>query len=402
MAFHNILTADCLKDFHCIGPQCELTCCNGWRIDIDDKTYKKYKNCKDELWHKCFLDNISKPVENKSLHIFKLDENGDCPFLNEENLCSIQKRFGANFLSKVCDNYPRFYNKINNQRFEKNYSMSCPEVIKKILLLENKISFSNMHEKIENWEKCIVDENIAKTNPYQQYFNELRKFMLDILQNREYKIKERLLILAYFFNNFNNEQGKTGKIDVKELIALFEQIVSTGAVREIFAGIKPDRAYYFSFLQDVMKNVFSYSNGDYFYTCCQKIYEETYLYKETRKEYFYLYDGYYSVFTNKNPHVLENYLVYCVFAFCLPLNTANLWDSFVEFILRWTIINFCFMGVMSQGTVAIGEEKFLRYFATFSRKLDSSNPPKPLTKLREYLEANKKNDIIHMFKLIQV
>ena len=34
-------------DFKCIGGECIDNCCgNNWRIDIDEKTYKKYKKLK--------------------------------------------------------------------------------------------------------------------------------------------------------------------------------------------------------------------------------------------------------------------------------------------------------------------------------------------------------------------
>ena len=35
-------------DFKCIGSKCIDNCCsNNWNIDIDEKTYKKYKKLKE-------------------------------------------------------------------------------------------------------------------------------------------------------------------------------------------------------------------------------------------------------------------------------------------------------------------------------------------------------------------
>ena len=31
------------EDFRCIGPECEDSCCEGWFVQIDQATYKKYQ-----------------------------------------------------------------------------------------------------------------------------------------------------------------------------------------------------------------------------------------------------------------------------------------------------------------------------------------------------------------------
>ena len=33
-----------MAQFKCIGGECEDTCCAGWSVSIDKKTYKKYTN----------------------------------------------------------------------------------------------------------------------------------------------------------------------------------------------------------------------------------------------------------------------------------------------------------------------------------------------------------------------
>jgi len=39
-----VLQPEYMKNFHCIGSDCEGNCCIGWRVDLDKKTYLKYKN----------------------------------------------------------------------------------------------------------------------------------------------------------------------------------------------------------------------------------------------------------------------------------------------------------------------------------------------------------------------
>ena len=37
-----------VREFKCIESKCEDNCCIGWRVDIDSKTYKKYREIKDK------------------------------------------------------------------------------------------------------------------------------------------------------------------------------------------------------------------------------------------------------------------------------------------------------------------------------------------------------------------
>ena len=40
---------DYYKDFQCIADKCKDSCCIGWEIMIDSKSYKKYHNVKGEF-----------------------------------------------------------------------------------------------------------------------------------------------------------------------------------------------------------------------------------------------------------------------------------------------------------------------------------------------------------------
>lgn len=36
-----------MAKFRCIGNECEDSCCVGWRVTIDEETYKKYRRVKE-------------------------------------------------------------------------------------------------------------------------------------------------------------------------------------------------------------------------------------------------------------------------------------------------------------------------------------------------------------------
>ena len=47
-----------LKEFKCIGGECEDSCCIGWDIDIDKITFRQYYKVKDQEMKKMFQKNV--------------------------------------------------------------------------------------------------------------------------------------------------------------------------------------------------------------------------------------------------------------------------------------------------------------------------------------------------------
>ena len=43
----SVLQPDHFDAFHCIGSDCEDTCCVGWIVHVDKPTYDRYQNCAD-------------------------------------------------------------------------------------------------------------------------------------------------------------------------------------------------------------------------------------------------------------------------------------------------------------------------------------------------------------------
>ena len=58
-------------DFKCTANKCIDNCCSNWKIEIDEKTYKKYKKLKGE-WGKKINSNISRKRSNPNYLNIKL------------------------------------------------------------------------------------------------------------------------------------------------------------------------------------------------------------------------------------------------------------------------------------------------------------------------------------------
>ncbi|WP_294186241.1 flagellin lysine-N-methylase [uncultured Clostridium sp.] len=186
-------TPDYFDEFKCIADKCEDTCCAGWGIVIDDKSYEKYLSIKGKFGEVL----RSKIVQDEGENVFIL--NGDrCSFLNDNNLCEIYSELGGENLCYTCRQYPRYLEEFGNLR-EIGLSLSCPEAARIIL----------SKSRIVNFKLSEIDEEVSVYNDINPniYINlmQCRKIIFDILQDRKIELIDRLILALIFVNEIQEK-----------------------------------------------------------------------------------------------------------------------------------------------------------------------------------------------------
>lgn len=180
------------KDFKCIADKCQDSCCIGWEIDIDEDTFTYYKSVEGS-----FGDRLRSHMVTADVNSFTLEENGWCPFLNQNKLCDICIKLGEEALSEVCTEFPRFTIEYENVR-EKVLSLSCEEVGRLIFSTDQKITWEE-RQLTADFETEMYEEDIWETQEFceegceaeeeqtvsAEQLEQVRKKAVDILQNRE-------------------------------------------------------------------------------------------------------------------------------------------------------------------------------------------------------------------------
>ena len=92
-----ILEFDYLKKFKCTSYDCINTCCSGWDIHVDEKTFSKIQNSKDPKIENFFLNKLKKSNNKNFAAEINTNKNKRCIFLYNKNLCKIQKNIDSNF-----------------------------------------------------------------------------------------------------------------------------------------------------------------------------------------------------------------------------------------------------------------------------------------------------------------
>lgn len=139
-----------LVGFRCIGGSCPDSCCIGWDVDIDEKTYKKYKNNKNtEIAPlvKRYLF-VNEYCFDPSVDYAKvaLKDNKWCPFLDQKKWCKIQSNLGEEMLSSVCTTFPRIYNELNG-KVELSLTLACPEAAKMLFRHPTPFKWEEIEQK---------------------------------------------------------------------------------------------------------------------------------------------------------------------------------------------------------------------------------------------------------------
>lgn len=171
--------------FHCTADQCPFTCCQEWRIGVDEKTLHKWKDLKlkaiESREDKQSQLTLCECVEKEETgHIISLGKDKKCPFLNKKKLCRIVLELGDAFLSETCTTFPRQINTFED-RTEYSLDPGCPAVVD--LLNENLQAIQFLREGSE------------KQTPSLLYA--VREMILTMIENQTYSLPERMMIIFY-------------------------------------------------------------------------------------------------------------------------------------------------------------------------------------------------------------
>jgi lysine-N-methylase len=183
-----IITPYYYKNFKCIAGDCEDTCCAGWDVDVDDKSYKFYKTVKGDFGKR--LKSVMVPEKDGGC-TFTLTSDKRCPFLNSANLCDLYVALGEEHLCETCDEFPRFINEYGSVR-EIGIAPSC--------ITAGQLMFSGrekMHFEEQEDGKPLNSYNDIDAFLYLQLKN-ARTLAFDIIDHQEFSTDEVCVILLEY------------------------------------------------------------------------------------------------------------------------------------------------------------------------------------------------------------
>jgi lysine-N-methylase len=334
------------KNFRCIGPECEDTCCQGWDVVIDKGAYHDLQSLpKFQPKAKDYLVVITNPTQSEYARIQLTPEN-TCPFLSSERLCSIQQQYGERYLPGICASYPRATRTIDGLK-ETALLLACPEAARLVLLnpdlVQPEESGASRYSRFTHF-----GEKPVKTNgsPHQ-FLWELRAFTLLLLRDRDYLLWQRLFLLGMFSKRLKEitDTGELGLVPL--LLQEHSTMIIEGKLRPAMDGIPVRTGPRLVTLLEIIKRHLDTTAGKHarFRECvkdfltgircddktpieaCGPVYEDN-------------YSRYGRPFLDRHPYMLENYLINFVFRSRFPYGIDSAGNPSTP------VLDFLLMGIL--------------------------------------------------------
>lgn len=394
--------------FKCIGSDCEDDCCQGWSINIDKKTYKKYMKSNSIIKNK-LKENIKRNRNSKNEYDYAkvmLDKkNARCPFLTEEKLCEIYIKLGKENMCYLCRQYPRAYSCYNGI-LQKGLTTACIEVARLVLLNKESIEFDMVEEDISS--DLSIKYNINSRNSFnflEINFEILREFSIGLIQNRRFSIEERLIILGLLFKDLN--KNKFTKNIVENTVNKYINNIENGYYDDLISKLKLDdvidaQIYLLISLSKKMVNYNKVTIKLYIkdiFDMIEGLGLNGSSYEDVKEKFLYSYNEIYNQFIEDKEYVYENFIVNHMFNECFPYNKdGDIVRVYNELVSKFVVIKLNTIGLCAYYKEDMNIDRFINLIQRFSRSVIHDTSINQI--VFNYLEENNQNTINHMILMI--
>jgi lysine-N-methylase len=376
-----------VEAFHCVGAACEDTCCTGWAVHVDKTTYAKYQNCSDGSLRTLVILNEGGSNDEDYARIAL--HGPHCPFLSE-GLCSIQSRWGEDYLSNMCATYPRVINRAGDVML-RSLDLSCPEAARLALLNPLPMEFDEQEPAVESirpgkYPSLDISSLMGSPEPYA-FFGDLRRLVISLLQNRAYPLWKRLFLVGIVCEK------------LQDVEASHRDRTAVATLARCLDGSGPDTpsqdAASAQFqLETVLELIVARISSDYnppsFLACYQQFIDGLQWTPQSSLEdlgarYTEAYATYYLPYMSQHEYVLENYLVNYAHRTLFPLGLpernrrlapghalSSLTAQYMLMIVHFSITQTLLIGFAGFHKQAFGAAEVLRMIQTSSKTFEHS------------------------------
>lgn len=363
-------------DFKCIGGQCIDNCCsNNWTIDIDEKTYKKYKKLKGD-WGKRINSNISRNRSKGKENNFRYGKinlkNGKCELLTEEGLCTLHRDLGEKYLCMTCKIYPREVKKYG-EIYEKNLSLSCPEVARYLVKNNNVFSFNMDDEALTEIEKEVVYYGDYNKRLYSLLWDS-RNLAVEIVQFKEISIWKRIVFLKMLTDKVQNVIKNSNYSEYEEILNIFRSQIEDINIINSLDNISVIPAVKVKFIQSALQIRENIGISNEKFNNLIDEYNELVKNDDENKDTFELVikkENEFNEYLKEYQDIFENLLVYLVYKhFMNAVNTKDLNKECNNIIISYAVIKMLLLARWFKNSKNLTEDDFVEVFYVFSRVIE--------------------------------
>ena len=205
---------DYYKQFTCIADTCPITCCQEWKIYVDNTTKKKWKTLSAPDSMDTNGRKLSSYITKKEGEdVIRLLPDHRCPFLTENKLCCLVQTYGDSVLSETCTLFPRELHTFSTHK-EASLMPCCPAVID-LWQQADTLGFPSYPMLSQK----ILSQSTAQT---QAAFL-LRDHLIRLFSDTKLTAEEALLTAFYFLQELLREEKSGKKLTVALITSYFQK-----------------------------------------------------------------------------------------------------------------------------------------------------------------------------------
>lgn len=360
--------------FSCTGSACEDTCCSGWTVQIDKKTFNAYRQAKQPLLMERMASQVKRirslASDAKYARIVMQAETRDCPFL-EEKLCSVQRELGEDKLSDTCATYPRKSRVLGGQH-QQALTLSCPEAARLALLAPDAMDFVEVSGKVRV-ESVIQIRSKQGLTP--EMMESVSLFCLKLMKVSSLSLWQKLAALGVFTEQLTVTLKRGGHAVVPALLNDFETMVSSGAIAEALSAMLPDYAIQATTFSGLWQIKNSRKNSAVQQSVQAMVAKglgaDPITNLVTQQQ---LIDNYRSGVQRlpealkQAPYLLENFLLNEMFSEGFPFAEASPYEHFLKLVTQFGLLRFMLAVQCNDAAQLPDAEQMARTVQVFSRK----------------------------------
>lgn len=224
--------------FSCTADQCPITCCQEWKISVDEHTNKYWKKLAPPANTIPAKTRLSAYTTFKDgTRVIALNQDHRCPFLSKEKLCKLVLEHGDQVLSETCQVFPRETHTFDTHE-EQSLMPCCPAVID----LWKDCETLHFPEVSDQWFQTESDRNSAALDGSSDDVSDallfqLRSKLIALMQRSDRTPSQALMesfyiLLELYRNDDWNEETLNDYFSESTLTELHKAIFSASPAPE--------------------------------------------------------------------------------------------------------------------------------------------------------------------------
>ena len=324
--------------FHCIGSECEDTCCHGWRVPVDEATCHRYQALPPSPLQSLIHESIEQLPQTKHTKnpfaIIRMNAENSCPMLSEDRLCRIQSEYGAELLPHTCATYPRVTHAGSGAPITA-LTLSCPEAARLVLLHNHLLGAHGHHAARAQTEHAEASTgSLPDSSPLHPWAEPIRATVLATAANRRYPIWQRLFLLSVFSKRLDAivdaiVAGESDRTTTEAFLTDFNVTAARSSLRVAMDALPADELAQMDAVLRLAGLMLHHSSvGPRFVACVNAFTSgigngpgatlaSLAAHARVAREH------YFTPFFHRYPHILENYLVNAILRLNFPFGSAK-------------------------------------------------------------------------------